>query len=96
MRKTTSLAVLTLVLSVSFTFGNTSDHNLHAGNTPASDSLEGNTERQMLSTIDYIEDEEEVDLGIDSYFYLPFGFNPYVGMEFDLNEIEYIDLEEEL
>lgn len=61
-----------------------------------SEDLEAVIERKMLDTIQYVEDCEEVDLGFDPYFYLPPNFNPYEGMEFELQDIEYIEMEEEL
>ena len=43
-----------------------------------------------LSTIEYIEEDEEIDLGFDTADYLPDGFNPYE-IYVDLNAMEYIE-----
>jgi uncharacterized protein YcfL len=96
MRKTTVLTVFTLLLVACSAFGSMKENKMSLMNAPTSDILETTKERKMLSSIDYIEDEEEVDLGFDLYFYLPLGFNAYEGMEFDLNDIHYIELEEEI
>ncbi|WP_340077838.1 hypothetical protein [Leptobacterium sp. I13] len=48
-----------------------------------------------LSTINYIEEEQVVDLGFDTEKYLPKGFNPYE-VYFDIHSIEYIEEEEEI
>lgn len=44
-----------------------------------------------LNTIEYIENEEEFELGFDTTPYLPDGFDPYLG---SLDAIEYIDIEQ--
>jgi hypothetical protein len=49
----------------------------------------------ILENIVYLEENEEIDLGFDTADYLPTGFNPYEGMEFDIDKIDYIELEEE-
>ena len=49
-----------------------------------------------LSTIPYIEEEEEIVLDFDTYFYLPKDFNPYEGMHFELADIIYLECEEEV
>ena len=54
------------------------------------------SERQMLAGIEYVEDEEEIILDFDPYLYLPFGFNAYEGMRLDINDIDYIDIDEEV
>lgn len=64
--------------------------------TPTSEDLEAISERKMLDTVEYIEDMEEIDLGFDPYFYLPPNFNAYKGMRFELDDIEYIELDEGL
>jgi hypothetical protein len=48
-----------------------------------------------ISTIAYIEDEEVIDLDFDPYFYLPKNFNPYYGMVLELDDIIYLECEEE-
>jgi len=63
-------------------------------NPVVSDDLDSILEREMLSNIEYVEEEEEVNLGFDSYFHLPVGFNPYEGMSFSIDEIEYIEIED--
>lgn len=60
-----------------------------------SEDVERILERKMLNTIEYVEEYEAVDLGFDSYFYLPFNFNAYEGMELELKDIAYIEYEEE-
>ncbi|MGB5821005.1 MAG: hypothetical protein WBG90_16085 [Saonia sp.] len=49
-----------------------------------------------LNEIVYLEDEGEVNLGFDTYFYLPEGFDPYEGMKIDLDDIHYMECEEEI
>ena len=61
-----------------------------------SDELEYQREKAMLNDIVYIEEEEEIDLGFNTYLYLPERFDPYKGMEIDLKDIEYIDCSKEL
>ncbi|MFK7812763.1 MAG: hypothetical protein AB8B59_09735 [Maribacter sp.] len=48
-----------------------------------------------INTIEYIEDEAEINLGFDVNDYLPEGFNPYK-MYVDLNTIEFIEEEIEI
>ncbi|UJH66174.1 hypothetical protein [Allomuricauda sp. SCSIO 65647] len=50
-----------------------------------------------ISAIEYIEDKdiEAIDLGFDVWLYLPEGFDAYGGMLFELDDIEYIELEED-
>ena len=48
-----------------------------------------------ISTIEYIEDEIEIDLGFDVRDYLPENFDPYK-IYVDLNAIEYIEDEIEI
>ncbi|WP_147415827.1 hypothetical protein [Ulvibacterium marinum] len=48
-----------------------------------------------INTIAYIEDEESMDLNFDPYFYLPENFNPYYGMVLELDDIIYLECEEE-
>ena len=52
-------------------------------------------EAEWLSRVEFIEDfEKDIDLGFDTTLYLPLHFNPYKGMVFTLDEIDYIDLDE--
>lgn len=48
-----------------------------------------------INTIEYIEEEAEIDLGFDVTDYLPDGFNPY-RMYVDLNAVVYIEEEFEI
>lgn len=48
-----------------------------------------------INTIEYIEEEPEIDLGFDVADYLPEGFDPYK-MYIDLNAITYIEEEIEI
>ncbi len=48
-----------------------------------------------ISTVAYIEDEEAIGLDFDPYFYLPKNFNPYYGMVLELDDIIYLECEEE-
>lgn len=48
-----------------------------------------------LNEIEFIEEEEEIDLGFDTAAYLPEDFNPYE-VYFDLNSIEYIETETDI
>ena len=49
------------------------------------------TDNLTIEDVVYIEDEETVNLGFDTADYLPYDFNPYDGMVFDLEDIVYID-----
>ena len=52
---------------------------------------------QENSILDLIEIEEEpVDLGYDTYFYLPENFNPYQGMSISLEELTVEEPEENI
>ena len=48
-----------------------------------------------INTVEYIEEEIEIDLGFDTADYLPEGFDPHK-IYFDLNTVEYIEEEIEL
>jgi len=51
----------------------------------------GKTESLLdINSIEYIEEEQEIDLGFNTELYLPKGFDPYVAYV-DLNSIEYIE-----
>lgn len=54
------------------------------------------TDFYFIEEIEYLDDNEEIDLGFDTADYLPNDFDPYKGMELDLSEIDYIELEEEI
>jgi len=43
-----------------------------------------------LDSIEYIEDEEVIELGFDTADYLPEGFDPYA-FYFDVNSVEFIE-----
>ena len=51
-----------------------------------------------IDDIQYVEMEEEIDLGFDTTKYLPKEFNPYKHMDMDLNvdEINYMEIEDEI
>ncbi|WP_297707897.1 hypothetical protein [uncultured Eudoraea sp.] len=55
-------------------------------------------ENEILSIEDIvlIETDEKIDLGFDTAEYLPVGFDPYTGMEFDLDEINFIETDGEI
>jgi hypothetical protein len=46
--------------------------------------------------INVIEIEEEIDLGIDTEAYLPYGFDAYKGYQIDIADICVIEIEEEV
>lgn len=48
------------------------------------------------SDIEVIEVEEEIDLGLETEEYLPFGFNPYKGFQLEAKDIIVIEDEEEI
>lgn len=48
-----------------------------------------------INTIEYIEDEEVIDLGFDTADYLPDGFDPYK-IYFDLNSVIVVEAEIEI
>lgn len=54
------------------------------------------TDNLTIEDVVYIEDEETVNLGFDTADYLPYDFNPYDGMVFDMQDIIYIDDEIEI
>lgn len=60
-------------------------------------SVEERAEAELLASIEYIEEEnsDQFDLGFNVYDYLPLDFDPYKGMIYSLDEIEFIkpDLE---
>ena len=53
-------------------------------------------ENLQFNDITFIEVEEVIDLGFNTAQYLPEGFNPYSGMEPNLEEIIFIETEEEI
>ncbi len=57
--------------------------------------LNEKAEAQLLASIEYVEleVEDEFDLGFDVYQYLPLDFDPYEGMIYPLEDIEYIEPE---
>lgn len=59
-------------------------------------TVDEQAEAKLLSDIEYIEEEETIDLGFDVHQYLPLDFDPYKGMIYDLQDIQYIELDEEL
>lgn len=50
----------------------------------------------QINDITFIETEEEIDLGFETAQYLPEGFNPYSGMEPNLEEIAFIETEDKI
>ena len=59
-------------------------------------TMDEGAEAKLLSSIEYIEEEEAIDLGFDFHQYLPLDFDPYKGMIYDVEDIQYIELDEEL
>ncbi|UOY04773.1 hypothetical protein L0P88_12475 [Muricauda sp. SCSIO 64092] len=59
-------------------------------------TMDERAEAKLLSSIEYIEEEEVIDLGFDVHQYLPLDFDPYKGMIYDVEDIQYIELDEEL
>ena len=59
-------------------------------------TMDEGAEAKLLSSIEYIEEEEAIDLGFDVHQYLPLDFDPYKGMIYDVEDIQYIELGEEL
>ena len=49
----------------------------------------------VMTAVNYIEEEEEIVLGFDTSKYLPEGFDPYKAYDF-LATIEYIDMEDNI
>ncbi len=64
---------------------------INDGNT-----LEKQAEAQLVASITYIEEEidDEFDLGFNVHDYLPLDFDPYKGMIYSLDDIEYIESDE--
>ena len=60
--------------------------------------LNKQAEVKLLASITYIEEEidGELDLGFNVHEYLPLDFDPYKGMIYSLEDIEYIEPEEEV
>lgn len=52
---------------------------------------EENNDIQILNSIEFIELEDTIELGFDVAYYLPYGFDPYRGMIFDISEIEFME-----
>ena len=85
--KKTNIGVLALFLTSLFTQANTME---------LSDEMDKEKEIQLLSSIEYIEEDEALfDLGFDHYQYLPADFDPFKGIIYELDTIEYIEEEEE-
>ena len=59
-------------------------------------TMDEQAEAKLLSSIEYIEEEEAIDLGFDVHQYLPLDFDPYKGMIYDLQDIQYMEPDEEL
>ena len=59
-------------------------------------TMDEQAEAKLLSSIEYIEEEEVIDLGFDVHQYLPLDFDPYKGMIYNVEDIQYIELDEEL
>jgi hypothetical protein len=60
-------------------------------------NMDERAEAKFISSIEFIEEADtDVDLGFDVYQYLPIDFDPYKGMIYPLEDIEYIEHEEEL
>ncbi len=79
--KKTNIGVLALFLTSFFTQAN---------------EMDKEKEIQLLSSIEYIEEDEGLfDLGFDHYRYLPADFDPFKGIIYELDTIEYIEEEEE-
>ena len=55
-------------------------------------------EHELIASIAYVEEDEGqlFDLGFDTYQYLPEDFDPFHGMIYPLEEICYIEEEEEI
>ena len=49
-----------------------------------------------MADITFVEEEEKIDLGFDTAQYLPEGFDPYEGMEPNLNDIVFVEESEEI
>ncbi|WP_343488098.1 hypothetical protein [Allomuricauda sp. d1] len=48
-------------------------------------------EKVLKEEIVFVEDEEEIDLGFDTAYYLPYDFDAYSGMQLEVYEIEYVE-----
>ena len=94
MRKITTLVAISACLVLFSSFTRVEKPNDIIETTIISEDIDRVVEREMLNSIEYIEVEDEVDLGFDSYFYLPSKFNAFEGMEFEISEIEFIEDDE--
>lgn len=68
-------------------------------NNPFEESLKNQANVISLdpsTDINVIEIEEEIDLGVDTSVYLPYGFNAYKGFQLDIADINVIEIEEEV
>ncbi|MEM1337688.1 MAG: hypothetical protein AAF634_05325 [Bacteroidota bacterium] len=68
----------------------------HAQVTRQDHRTDKEEEHLLVSSIEYIEQEEDLfDLGYDHYQYLPEDFDPFIGMIYALDSIQYIEEEQE-
>lgn len=58
--------------------------------------MQANVVSLNASDINVIEIEEDIDLGVDTSVYLPYGFNAYKGYQLDIADINVIEIEEEV
>ncbi|APQ16832.1 hypothetical protein [Maribacter hydrothermalis] len=68
-------------------------------NNPFEDTLKDQATVITLNPstdINVIEIEEDVDLGIDTAEYLPYGFDAYKGFQINVADINVIEIEEEV
>ncbi|ETN93939.1 hypothetical protein SAMN04487906_3294 [Zhouia amylolytica] len=75
------------------TQNSTEPYELNSNSNTIEITIEDPDNQLDLKTIEYIEDNEEFDLGFDTTPYLPKGFDPYLG---SLDAIEYVDIDAEL
>lgn len=83
MKKATTILSITIIGSLLMSF-------------TATPQCETECEKLQIQDINVIEVEEEIDLGFDTAQYLPEGFNPFEGMEPNLDDIVIIEEEEEI
>ena len=68
------------------------------GSVGPNNTLDEQAEAALVASIEYIEEdiEDDFELGFNVHQYLPLDFDPYEGMIYPLEEIDFIEHEEDL
>ncbi|GMN06887.1 hypothetical protein MTsPCn5_22760 [Croceitalea sp. MTPC5] len=66
---------------------------LNANQYHDNDSLKSDAhEKKMMSSIEFVDLDEEIELGVELLQYLPEDFDPYKGMVIDPSEINFEEI----